>query len=148
MTTAALSYVNALVALYKAAPALCGGRVVSGRAIPVQLEHESQIFVRLVRSFGRTSDLGGGLAQWETLIGTEIAVRCKPGQDAHAAVDPILQAVFERLAAAAQPANTLTWMTSPDITWEIAEADTTVAIATVALRVTHITGPATLAALA
>jgi hypothetical protein len=148
MPTAALTYVNALVALYKAGPALCQGRVVSGRAIPLQLAHDSQIFVRLVRSIGRPSTMGGHLTQWETLIGTEIAVRCNPGQDAHAAVDPILLSVFDRLAAAPQPANTLTWLTSPDITWELSEADTTVAVATVALRVTHITGPATLAALA
>lgn len=148
MTTAALSYVNALVALYKAGPALCGGRVVPGRAIPMQLDHASQIFVRVVRSFGRQSNLGGSLLQWETLLGTEIAVRCKPGEDAHAAVDPILNAVFDRVAAATPPANTLTWLTSPDITWEISEAETTVAVATLALRVTHITGPATLAALA
>lgn len=146
--TAALAFTTAIVALLKAGPALAGGRVKRGRAIPMQLEHDTEIFVRLVRSQGRALDLAGLATRWQTLIGVEIAVRCRNGQDAHEAVDPHLEAVWARLAAAAVPAGADGWLLQPDVAWELAEADTPIATASLVLQITHTTGPATLAAFA
>lgn len=148
MTTAALAFTDAIVALLKAPTALCGGRVVRGRAVPVQLEDDSQIFVRLVRSRGQPLDLAGLHIRWQTLIGIEIALRAKPRQDAHAAVDDPLAAVYARLATAPVPAGADGWALQPDINWETAEADSTVSVATLAVQITHNTGPSSLVALA
>ncbi len=144
--TAFLQLSQAVVAALSAAPALAGGRVRGGRRVPVPQGWPNAIDVHIERSVGSNATLDGRINRWETLIGVDVYARAMPGQDAETAVDELLASVFARLAAANPPAGAGRWQVEPQITWDVAEADQSLVVASLALRIPHFTGPASLAA--
>lgn len=140
-TTAHLELTDTIVAVLQTAPALAGGRITRGRAVPMQLGAGTALFVRLVKSAGRPLTVKGDVIQWGTVVAVECAARASAAQDAHSAVDDLLQAVYARIAAAAPTDGTWQWDSDPEIHWQIDEADTTVGVATLILPITHLTGP-------
>lgn len=144
--TAHLQLAGAVQDALLANPALAGGRVKRGRAVPLQLDADNAIFVRLLTARGRAMEaLVPITTEWTTGIAIDITARATAAQDAHEAVDELLQATFTRLAASEPGLGGFAWASEPEIHWQIDEADTTVGLATLVLPVRHLTGPQSLA---
>lgn len=127
-------------------PALAGGRVKRGRAVPVGDEADSAITVNVVRSRAAQLDLEGQALQWETTVAVTLYARCAAGVDAEATIDPLLVAVWARLLGITAPAGVFGITLEPAIQWDVDEADATVVSASLSLRINHITNGAALAA--
>jgi hypothetical protein len=145
MASAFLSLADAVVALLSAGTPLAGGRIRLGRGMPLPSHHDSGIDVDLVSSRGQQYTLDGQTTQWETSIGLDVMARAAAGANGAQAVDALLEAVFARLAGATPPAGAMSWALDPSVQWSVEEADRTLAVATLSLRVTHFTGGASLA---
>ena len=148
MTTAHLAVAEQVVSLLEAGTPVAP-EIKLGRLVPAQLATATAVYVRLRRAPGQDITANGaGATMWNTVVLVECVARAAASQNAHAAVDALLAAVFARLAAAPQLPGTLSRLTSETvIDWDIAEAETPIATALLALRIQHITGPASLAAL-
>lgn len=141
MSTAHLELTDAIVAALQTAPALAGGRITRGRAVPMQLSAGTALFVRLANASGRPFTVKGDVIQWRTVVAVECAARASAAQDAHSAVDDLLQDVYARIATAPPADGSWQWDGEPEIHWQIDEADTTVGIAALILPIAHLTGP-------
>lgn len=130
---------DAVVSALSAGPALAGGRIRRGRAVPVPASHASAIDVHVQRSTADNQFLSGSLLRWETVVGIDLYARAAAGTDGEAAIDTLLGDVFARMGAAVPPSGVLGWVLEPAIVWDVAEADTTLVQASLALRVSHFT---------
>lgn len=137
--TAFLDIGSAVVATLNQATALAAGHIRRGRNVPVPQEHTQAIDVHVQRSNASTEYLDGSLLRWETLVGIDCYARASVGVDAETAVDALLAAVFNRMAAASVPAGLISWSLDPAIQWDVSEADQTLAQASLSLRVSHFT---------
>lgn len=135
MATAFLTVNDALVALLQQAPAIAGARVYTGRARPLPTEHASSVNVSLEAIRGRQFAIGDGPMDWDVTYGIEIRARGSATVDAVAAVDPLLEAVFARVAGGTPPAGVLGWVLDTQIRVEVEEADTPIASLQLALAV-------------
>ena len=121
------------------APALAGGFVKRGRAIPLPAELDEGLFVRIERTVGSGGTLG--VTDWDTAIAVEGVKRVPPGTDSDDAIDPLLAATYERLRnAVGIAAGVMDIVPDPEIRWEVAEADDTLVGFVLLLRVNHRTG--------
>jgi hypothetical protein len=144
--SAFLDLVASIVAVLSTGPALAGGFIVPGRAVPLPAEQTQGIFVYLARATGDMPFAGSSRADWDTDIGVTCMARAAPGADAYTAVDPLLTAAYARLTAAAPPADSDGWTLQPTINWDVDEFDTTLGSAELRIRVRHRTGEGSLAA--
>jgi hypothetical protein len=127
------------------APALGDGNVWRGRLRPIPAEHSHAIVIRLSTAPGQRSGIALGPTDWNTVIEVDCYARCTPAQDPEAAVDTLLGDVYARLAANASiSGGVMDIMAEPQIDWTFAEADNTLACATLQLRVNHRTEGLTL----
>lgn len=126
-------------------PALAGGRVYRGRNRPLGLGEATAVCVNLTRASGEPIALSGDALQWSTTVLVTAYARGSASVDAEAAVDPLLQAVWQRLQTVSVP-GALAITLDPAVQWAVDEGDAPVAEATVALRITHLTTGAALAA--
>lgn len=135
MTTAFKAVQDAIVAALKAAPAIVGTRVVAGRSRPMPEEHASDIAVSIesVRSTGQ--QLTSHPVRWEVVYGIEIRARGSATTDAVAAVDPLLEKVYERFYDVAPPTGVAAWMLDPAIRYSVEEGATPVASVLLAVNV-------------
>lgn len=141
--SAFLGLVSAVTDVLLAEPPLAGGLVRQGRSVPVPESAAQAIRVGLVRSRGEALyEDGGSSGDWRTQIVLELYARAAPGVGADVAIDGLLVAVFERIEASPPPAGAESWALSPDIAWDIEEAEQTLVCATLILTVRHFTGPA------
>lgn len=138
--TAHLQLTDAVMSVLNAPPAVFQ-RLTRGRAVPAQLGNDNAGFVRLHTAKGQRLDMAGLTTQWHTAIVVEIAARATAAQDAHEAVDALLQTAFSRIAASTPEAGAWEWAGEPEIQWQIDEADTTVGLAALVLPIRHLTGP-------
>lgn len=129
-----------------ASPALAGGRIKRGRAVPVGDQADSAITVNIIRSRAQQLDLEGQSLQWETVVAVTVYARAAAGTDAEATIDPLLLAVWARLLGITAPAGVFGITLDPAIQWDVDEADHTVVSASLSLRITHLTTGAALAA--
>lgn len=129
-----------------ASPALAGGRVKRGRAVPISDEAASGITVNIVRSRAQQLTVDGLSLQWETGIAVTVYARAAAGQDAEATIDPLLLSTWDRLMGITPPAGVFGITLDPAIEWDVDEADYTVVSAALLLRIQHITTGAALAA--
>ena len=141
-----LEHTAAVVAALSASPALAGGRIRRGRRVPVPQEHASAIDVYAVRSEGSAQYLADTITRWETLIGVDLYARAAAGADAETTIDALLADTFARLATAAPPAGGAAWTLEPAITWDVSEADQTLVVASLSVRVSHYTAAGSLSA--
>ena len=88
----------------------------------------------------------GEALQWETIVSVVVSVRAASGEDAEAALDPLIETVWSRLYSMTPPAGVQRITLDPQINLDIDEADQTLAVASLSLRVTHITTGGPLAA--
>lgn len=120
-------------------PALAGGNVTRGQAVPVRASADQAIEVRIVRSTADAAVLAGSVLQWQTQVAIELYARAAAAQDGEVAIDSLLAGVFTRMSATAPPSGVISWALEPDIQWDVAEADATLVQASLALRITHFT---------
>lgn len=146
MSSAHLTITQALVSALSQAPAIAGGRIYSGRMRAMPAEHASAVFVGLARSEGRQPFASDARTDWSTHLALDICARASAGQDGLAAVDALLDAVYTRLASTTPPADVPGWLIDSQIAWEIEEADQTLAVATLVLRIDHRTASGSLTA--
>lgn len=139
--SAFLALTDAVVAALDAGGALTDGGIRRGRSIPVPTGATSAIDVHLQRSQADTAYLDGQALRWDSLVGIDLYARAVAGVDGEAAIDTLLAAALGRLTAATPPAGVVAWGLDLSITWDVAEADTTLVQASLGLRVQHFTTP-------
>lgn len=144
--SAMLALRDAVVALLLAAPALAGGFVKAGRALPLPAERAEGVFVRIGRNVGDAPFAGDDRVDWETEIVCQCVVRAAAGVDGEAAVDALVASVYGRLAAAPAPEHAEAWTRAPAIAFDVDEADQTIGSAELRIRVRHRTTSTSLTA--
>ncbi len=127
-------------------PALAGGNVQRGRGVPLPAGSSQGIDVSIASSRAQPLGLADGALQWESTVVVTCKARASAATDAEAAIDPLLVATWQRLLGMTAPAGVSGMALDPAIQWDIEEADQPVAAASLALRITHITNTAALAA--
>ncbi|MBK9363000.1 MAG: hypothetical protein IPM99_18800 [Rubrivivax sp.] len=127
-------------------PALAGGNVQRGRGVPLPAGSSQGIDVSIASSRAQPLGLAHGSVQWESVVIVTCKARASAATDAEAAIDPLLVAAWQRLLAMTVPEGVSGMVLDPAIQWDIEEADQPVAAASLALRITHITNTAALAA--
>lgn len=147
MTTALLGITSAVQAAL-ATPALATGKgsVVRGRRTMVPQAEKWHVAINALRHAGNRLDLQGLALQWETIVSVVVSVRAASDEDAEAALDPLIETVWSRLYSMTLPAGVQRVTLDPQINLDIDEADKTLAVASLSLRVTHITTGGLLAA--
>lgn len=115
------------------------GSVVRGRRLVAPAGDKWRVTINAKRHAGSALDMSGADLQWDTLVGLDISIRAASDEDAEAAMDPLIQSVWQRLTAMTLPVGVLAATIDPQITLDFDEVDQTVATATLVLRVTHVT---------
>lgn len=138
--TAFLQIPQAVVTALAQAPAIAPGRVRIGREVALPEGWPDAIDVALDSSRGQVITLDGGTVRWTSLVGLRLRVRAAAGVHGIQAPDALLAAVFTRLAGTQPPGGAMQWQMQPDIRWDVEEADQTVTLVDLLLRVTHLTG--------
>lgn len=148
MTTPFASVTGAVRDALLVAPAVAGGRVYRGKAIPVAIDKTSAVFVNARMADGKPLDLAGVAAEWEFFVTVGSYAKATGTQDAEEAVDPVLAEVYSRLKTlTAAPAFGATQLTlQPRIEWDTEMADQNIGGAVLTLRVRIYTTGASLAA--
>ncbi len=141
-----LSLANAVTAALLASPALAGGNVLQGRALPVEIAHAAEVHVAVARSQAEDLVLRGPERLWVTTLTVTCYARATAGQSGDAAVDPLLQAVYARLQGleSSPPPGAQSVTLDPVVAWDVDEGGKTVGVARLTLIVRHITTTATL----
>lgn len=145
MTTAHLQIAAALVDLLKVDPPVAA-RIYRARTSPIPSELVSAVNVELERSASQLAQIIGGRTGWTTLISIECYGRVE-GDSSDAAADPVLAAVFERLAS--DPtlgglAMSVEPLEGDTLAWGFASLETNMACVTAKFVVKHQTTGRTL----
>lgn len=146
MTTRHLLMAQAVVALLQSAPAVAGGRVYSARTRAFPSDVTSAVNVRLERSTSQLASVIGGRTSWATLITVECYGRLDAGSSDEAA-DPVLEAVFERLASDPSlggQAMSVEPLEGDTLSWDFDALDSNMACVTAKFVVRHQTTGRTL----
>lgn len=147
MTASAhLALTDDILAALRADPPLVDGPVVRGRAVLLTKAFTGAIGVRLVRSAGQALSFGGE-TQWQTIVAVECVTRAGEGEDAHSAVDGLLQAAYERVATVFSSDGAPVLPTGPgdmEIVWDFEDQDPSVGGASLIVRAEQITAANTL----
>lgn len=148
--TALLGITTAVLTALTTGAALHSGRgsVVRGRRTLVSQADKWHVAVNALRHDGAALDIQGAALQWQTVVSVVLSIRAASAEDAEAALDPLLASVWSRLYSMTPPAGVQAITLDPRIDLDLEEAEQTIAIASLALRVTHITEGAALAAAA
>lgn len=146
--SAHLAIQAAIVAALSAAPAVAGGNVKVNTTRPVAASATLAVVVRLTQSRAATPQILGGPYDWTTSYQIECLARGSSGaSDPVAAVDALLETVWSRLSTLNTTGlGVYDVRMQPAIDWEVDDAETPVAAATVSLLVNHRTTSTTLAA--
>lgn len=146
MATAFLGLVQQVVALLAAAPAIAD-EVTLNRQTPVPRPRGSLINVVLDLSKGQRAAVAAGPMDFTTRVAVEIYRQHDTGTEGAAAVDPYLQAAYERLIGqgSALALGVEEVLPDPDIAWDFAEGDKPVASVTFSVLIVHRTEALTLA---
>ena len=144
MSSAFLAIAQAIAAALASAPALAGVLVFQNRLRPLQEDQARAVVVRTERAAGQEIVLG--MLDWQTDYVIECYGRGATGADAGAAVDDLVQAVWQCLAAVNLSSFQVMGATlNPDIGWDYGDAETPFACAMFRLQILHRTAAASLA---
>lgn len=146
MTTSHLIMARAVVALLKAEPAIAGGRVYSARTRAIPADVSTAVNVRLERSTSQLASVIGGRTSWSTLIVVECYAKLD-GASADEAADPLLEAMFERLASDPSlggQAMSVEPLEGDTLSWDFDALDSNMACVTAKFVVKHQTTGRTL----
>lgn len=144
--SAFLAIRDAAVAVLSAQPPLAAGFIHTGRAFPLPQERQEGIFVRLARGSGDAPFSSTTHVDWATDLVVQVLVRAQAGDDGETAVDRLLEKIYQRLAAAAPPPAAATWVLNPSVAFDVDEADQTLGMAELRLRINHRTADGSLSA--
>lgn len=121
------------------------GRVVRGRKTPMPAADKWRVLIAGSLQAGTNLDLVGDAIQWDSVVNLDISLRCASDEDAEAAIDPLRSTVWSRLKAMTPPAGVQAITLVARIDTDIDdEADQTLVVDRLSLRVTHITQGASL----
>lgn len=137
---------DAAVAVLKAQPPLAAGFVHAGRAFPLPEDRREGIFVRLAPSNGDAPFASTTHVDWSTDLLVDVRVRAPAGQDPETTADALLEQVYQRLATATPPAAGAAWVLNPTVAFDVDEADQTLGMAQLRLRINHRTADGSLSA--
>lgn len=147
MSTPFLAITTAIRDALIASPAVVpASRVRRGRPAIAQTSESSAIYIATERANGKQLDVAGTMTEWETAVSVLIMARGTGTQDAHEAVDPLLESAWARLYAMTPPAGAQSCVIEPHVTWDADLVDQVVGTASLILRVTHHTTGGALAA--
>lgn len=136
--------VASVVAALQAAPAIAGGVVGANRLRPIPAGVGHAVVVRQEKASARETVLGA--LDWHTQIAVECYARAPTGSDPAQAIDALLQAVWERVAAIGASSSVMTVNSWPSIEWLLDDAETPVVCGVIRFTVQHRTPVNTLAA--
>ncbi len=140
MSTAFQQLADAIVAGFKAAPALAGGRVSAPRRVPVPEEWPSHVEVRLVGANRLAAAAPADApSDWATTFGVDLYARpAVAGSDSTAELDALLQAAHERLAGLAFAGLGVIDVDSvTSIDWDHAQGATALSSAAIQVVIRH-----------
>lgn len=146
MTTPFLAVTSAVRDALLVAPAVCGGRVLRGKATPIAIDKASGVFINARRAAGKTVDLAGQTTDWDYIVTVGVYAKAVGTQDAEEAVDPHWAEVYARLKALDPAAGSLQIALQPQVDWDTEMADQNIGGVVLSLRVRLITTGAALAA--
>lgn len=139
----------AMQTLLLAAPPIVGGnRVWRGRLSPLKTGFESALVIKQVSTSASRADVANGPTDWSSVFAVECHARCAANQVPEDVVDPLLAAVFARLAGAGAglALGVEDLLPDPQIDWDLGEGDTPLVCATLVVRIVHRTQAAQLVA--
>lgn len=128
-----------IVAALAAAPLLTDGGVTANSLDPLPQETDSQIVVRFLGTQAPAQQILGGPYDWATQYAVECSARVPQGQDPHAVVRPLYEAVWARVATMVPPVSlgVMQVNQAPSFNLEVERLDTLVATSTLRLVVLH-----------
>lgn len=131
-----LSLANAVAGLISQAPAILPAAAVRvGSRRPTALPLNAEVVIRLVQASGRQAFVGDTRTDWDVAITLDIFARVTPGAETYAELDALLAAIYARLLNAQPQAGSAMLISSPALSWDVDEADQTLALATLGLRI-------------
>ena len=147
MPTAFNALSQALAARLLEAPQIVADRVDRSRTAPIPREWPSAIVVRTVSTAGQRNNVGSSSPiDWQTEYAIEIYARATADQIAEDVLDPLLAAVFDRLAGWVPPGlATFEVLPEPRIDWDVTDGQTPLVFASLRAQITHRTQAASLA---
>jgi hypothetical protein len=99
MSTAFSKLVSGIIAALAAQPPVCNTRAIyRARAVEVPAQDNEAISVQWEQGLPRPGTIGGAPIDWQTRISVDCFARSTT-ETGDVAVDPLLQRVYERLAA-------------------------------------------------
>lgn len=146
--TAFLGITSAVMAALTTPPLRADkGRVVRGRKTPMPAADKWRVLIAGPQQLGEALDLTGSDVQWQSAVNIDISLRCASDEDAEVAIDSLRNTVWARLGAMALPAGVQAVTRVLRIDTDIDdEAEQTLVVDRLSLRVTHITTGGLLAA--
>jgi hypothetical protein len=133
---------QAIAAALLADPPVAAGLVRVERDVPLGKSEQRDVLITTLQAAGQLLTMDGSNTHWDTHVQVALRVRCAPAENAMQASDLLLQDVWPRLHALQPMSGVRTITVEPRITWDRDEADTTVAVARLMVRISHITGAA------
>lgn len=139
MTTAFLAISRWVESVLAADPPLAGGDIERSRERRVKTASDAAIRIYPQSADGQAAAVRGGFHRFQFDINVECYARAAytgtDAADVEAAVDALLQAAWQRLAAATPPAGVDTALARPRLNWELVEADRPLGVATLSVTV-------------
>lgn len=146
MSTAVMDLCVAIADALLLAPAIAGGQVYVGQAVPLPEGQSEGVAVRPLRAVGQQPFAGDDRTDWSVDVGVSCIARSDVATTGFAALDTLLSDVYARLAQAAAVPGTDGWLVQPGLAYSFDEADSTIAQADIRLTVRLRTAAGTLAA--
>lgn len=131
--SAFLTVTQHIEALLLQAPALAAGDIERSKARRMALESDAALRIYPQAADGTAAAVRGGFHRFAFEVTVECLARASltgpDAGDAEAAADALLQAVWQRLAAAAPPAGVHSLLNRPRINWETGDGERPLAVA-------------------
>jgi hypothetical protein len=122
MTLAFLTVSRYVEDTLRAAPALAAGDIQRSRERRVVADSDAAVRIYPQNAAGQAAAVRGGFHRWEFELSVECLVRAPlagaDAGDAEAAAAVLVQAVWQRLAAAVPPAGVQSLLNNPRLQWE------------------------------
>jgi hypothetical protein len=122
MTLAFLTVSQFVETTLKEEPALAAGDIQRSRERRVALDSDAALRIYPQNATGQAAAVRGGFHRWDFEISVECLVRAPlagaDAGDAEAAAAVLVQAVWQRLAAAAPPVGVQSLLNQPRVQWE------------------------------
>lgn len=133
-----IALAQAVQALLEADPPVAD-QVLRDRTRVLPKDFASQVCIKLDKTQGQRGGTFGSPTDWGTLFELECSARCAADVLPTEAVDPIVMAVFERLAGSGPDLDLDVEDVLPDprIEWDLGEGETRVVTATFSVRIVH-----------